>query len=71
MDFTREGALIAQTLIDETIVQAKTGLIGSLKSRNRSQFEYWMPRLLHLWEEEDWIIKKIEAAADDENKQTA
>lgn len=71
MEFTREWASIAQTLIDECLDQAKRGLIHSLLSRNRKRFEYWMPRLLHLMKESDWIegiIKKLEAAADETNR---
>lgn len=66
MEFTREGASIAQELIKECLEQAKKGLIESLQDKNRKRFDFWMPRLIHIWEEEEWIIKKIQAVADKE-----
>lgn len=69
MEFSLEGAAIAQQLIDDCLDQAKIGLQHSLQRRNRKRFEFWIPRILHLMKESDWIDeikRKLEAAADDE-----
>jgi len=68
MEFSLESAAIAQELINDCLDQAKISLQHSLQSKNRNIFEFWMPRLLHLMKESDWIegiIEKLEADADE------